>query len=55
MDMNSYIQISFSNLLPEQQELLIAELAEAGFEGFEEDEKELKALFLHQNMISSCY
>lgn len=41
--MNSYIQISFSNLLPEQQELLIAELAEAGFEGFEEDEKELKA------------
>lgn len=41
--MNSYIQISFKDLQPEQQELLIAHLSEAGFEGFEEGNHELKA------------
>ena len=38
-----HIQITFSQLQPEQQELLIAHLSEAGYEGFEEKEKELIA------------
>lgn len=41
--MTSHIQITFTDIFPEQQELLIAQLAEAGFEGFEENETELKA------------
>jgi ribosomal protein L11 methyltransferase len=41
--MPAHIQITFSALQPEQQEMLIAHLAEAGYEGFEEDNNELKA------------
>jgi ribosomal protein L11 methyltransferase len=41
--MADHIQIIFRDLQPEQQELLIAHLAEAGFEGFEQNETELKA------------
>ena len=41
--MANHIQITFTDLQPEQQDLLIAHLAEAGFEGFEEMEHELKA------------
>lgn len=41
--MPSHIQITFTDLQPEQQELLIAHLAEAGYEGFEENDTELKA------------
>jgi ribosomal protein L11 methyltransferase len=41
--MPAHIQITFSALQPEQQELLIAHLAEAGYEGFEEDNNELRA------------
>lgn len=41
--MNNYIQISITKLQPELQELLIADLAESGFEGFEECDSELKA------------
>jgi ribosomal protein L11 methyltransferase len=41
--MNNHIQITFSDLQPEQQDVLIAHLAEAGYEGFEENESELKA------------
>jgi len=41
--MTDHIQITFTNLQPEQQELLIAQLSEAGFEGFEQNETELKA------------
>lgn len=41
--MSSQIQITFPGLQPEQQEVLIAHLAEAGFEGFEQNETELKA------------
>ncbi len=41
--MTNYIQVSFASLEPEQADILIARLAEAGYEGFEEKEKELKA------------
>ncbi|MBS1759706.1 MAG: 50S ribosomal protein L11 methyltransferase [Bacteroidetes bacterium] len=41
--MSNYIQISFENILPEVREMLIAILAEIGFEGFEETENSLKA------------
>ena len=38
-----YIQIKFSDLVEEQSDILIALLADIGFEGFEENENELKA------------
>ncbi len=41
--MDNYIAITFTAIQPEQQELVIANLAEAGYEGFEEKETELKA------------
>lgn len=41
--MSNYIQITFTNLQPEQAEMLIAQLSEAGFDGFEESEDMLKA------------
>ncbi len=41
--MPNHIQITFTDLQPEQQELLIAHLTEAGYEGFEEGDFELKA------------
>ncbi len=41
--MGNHIQITFTALQPEQQDILIAHLAEAGYEGFEEDRDELKA------------
>lgn len=41
--MTDYIQISFPDLQPEQKDILIAQLADAGFGGFEEKEKRLEA------------
>ncbi len=41
--MNNYIQIVFASIQPEQAEVLVAQLSEAGFDGFEEGENELKA------------
>lgn len=41
--MNDTIQLTFSDIQPEQQELLIAHLSEAGFDGFEQNDHELKA------------
>ena len=38
-----YIKITFANLQPEQKEILIAQLADAGYEGFEEKETSLDA------------
>jgi len=38
-----YLQISFTDLQPEQKDILVAQLAEAGFEGFEESETGLEA------------
>lgn len=47
--MSNFIQITFADLLPEQRDLLIAQLAEAGYEGFEEGEQELKAFIPQEN------
>lgn len=41
--MTGHIQITFPGLQPEQQDVLIAHLAEAGFEGFEQNDEELRA------------
>lgn len=38
-----YVQISFTELQPEQRDILIARLADAGYEGFEETENGLEA------------
>lgn len=46
--MSEYIQILFQNISPEQSGLLIAELSNIGFDGFEEEGDSLKA-FIHAN------
>ena len=38
-----YIKITFTDLQPEQREILIAQLADAGYEGFEEKDTSLDA------------
>ncbi|GAB2813793.1 50S ribosomal protein L11 methyltransferase [Ferruginibacter profundus] len=43
-----YTQVQFTNATAEQNEILIAMLADIGFEGFEENENELKA-FINQS------
>ena len=40
--MATYIQLEFQNVSPEEAGLLIAQLSEIGFEGFEEGEKGLE-------------
>ena len=47
--MPHHIQITFSDVQPEQQEILIAHLAEIGFESFEEKENELCAFITAGN------
>jgi ribosomal protein L11 methyltransferase len=47
--MPDYIQIVFENISVEEQELLVANLAEAGYEGFEEGESSLKAFIAKSN------
>ncbi len=42
-DMSSYLRLHFTGINAEQSEILIAELSEAGIEGFEEGINELKA------------
>ncbi|MGZ8517198.1 MAG: 50S ribosomal protein L11 methyltransferase [Chitinophagaceae bacterium] len=46
--MNCYIQIEYQNISQEQSDLLIAQLSEIGFDGFEEEENKLKA-FIDSN------
>ena len=41
--MGNYISIEFKNITTEQSEMLIAELSQQNFEGFEEEENSLKA------------
>ncbi|HWR33740.1 MAG TPA: 50S ribosomal protein L11 methyltransferase [Chitinophagaceae bacterium] len=60
--MKPYIQIQFQNISTEQSELLVAELSNIGFEGFEEEENSLKAFIavnafdeLAVNEISELY
>jgi ribosomal protein L11 methyltransferase len=49
--MEKYIQIEFHNISNEQSEILIADLSESGFEGFEEEETSLKA-FIPENLFN---
>src|SRR5437762_2783949 len=51
--MDSYIEINFNPVTKEQAEILIANLADAGFEGFEELENELKAFIKKNNFDGS--
>lgn len=47
--MPNFIQVSFNHIEPEQSDVLIAHLSEAGYEGFEENSKNLKAFIPEQN------
>jgi ribosomal protein L11 methyltransferase len=49
----TYTEIKFITNLPEQNEILIAMLADIGFEGFEEEENILKA-FIKQNEFNAA-
>src|SRR5258705_1561264 len=44
-----YLKITFIDLQPEQKEILIAQLADAGYEGFEETENKLEAFIKDKN------
>lgn len=52
--MDSYIEISFKPVVKEQGEILIAHLADAGFDGFEEKDNELKA-FINKDQFDSDF
>jgi ribosomal protein L11 methyltransferase len=52
--MNQYIQIEFRNLSAEQSDLLIAQLSEIGFDGFEEGENSLKAFIPENDFITTA-
>lgn len=47
--MADYIQLHFQNIPADQSAILIAELSDAGFEGFEENDNELKAFIAINN------
>jgi ribosomal protein L11 methyltransferase len=49
--MATYIQLEFQNVSPEEADLLIAQLSEIGFDGFEEGEKGLKAFIPESDFI----
>jgi ribosomal protein L11 methyltransferase len=51
--MSNYIQISFGKLNQEHTDILIASLAENGYEGFEETDHELKAFIAEENFNES--
>ena len=44
-----YIKLTFADLQPEQKEILVAQLADAGYEGFEEKENSLDAFIRKKN------
>lgn len=44
--MSNYIQIEFINISQEQSDILIAQLSEIGFDGFEEEKNKLKAFIV---------
>jgi ribosomal protein L11 methyltransferase len=52
--MTNHIQITFRHLQAEQQDVLIAHLAEAGYEGFEENDNELKA-FISEKKFDKAF
>jgi ribosomal protein L11 methyltransferase len=43
-----YIKITFADIQPEQREILVAQLADAGYEGFEEKETSLDAFITNK-------
>ena len=47
--MSKYIQITFSAITDEQKDIFIATLSDSGYEGFEENENELKAFIAEEN------
>ena len=49
-----YIQIEFQNVSAEQSDVLIAQLSEIGFDGFEEEEKNLKAFIPANDFIEAA-
>ena len=51
--MSKYIQIEFQNITSDQSDLLIAQLSEIGFSGFEEVEKSLKAFIPENDFIEA--
>lgn len=51
--MVNYILVIFEDIQPEQQELVIANLSEAGYEGFEEHKTELKAFIVETDFDAS--
>ncbi len=52
--MATYIQLEFQNLTSEKSDLLIAQLSEIGFDGFEEAEKNLKAFIPENDFIEEA-
>ena len=54
MTSSAHIQVTFDHILPEQQDWVIAHLAEAGYEGFEQSDRELKA-FIPETSFDKHY
>ncbi len=52
--MATYIQLEFQNISSEQSDLLIAQLSEIGFDGFEEEDKNLKAFIPANDFIEAA-
>lgn len=52
--MEDHVQVTFTAIQPEQQEWVIAHLAEAGYDGFEEQPLELKA-FIPSSRFDNKY
>ncbi len=52
--MSQYIQIEFQNITSEQSDLLIAQLSEIGFNGFEEEENHLKAFVPANDFVEAA-
>ncbi|MBS1609723.1 MAG: 50S ribosomal protein L11 methyltransferase, partial [Bacteroidetes bacterium] len=53
--MSKYIQIHFTKLHCEQKEILIAQLSDIGFDGFEEKENELDAFIPEVNYNADTF
>ncbi len=51
--MNNYIQVTIENINSEQSDILIAQLSELGFDGFEENEIALSA-FIVENVFNEA-
>ena len=51
----NYLQIQFENITEEQNEILIAQLNEIGFDGFEEDDRILKACIPEENFDENLF